>query len=397
MVDRKQITDYLLKLFGNQPVEPMATAANLAQAYRARPEGMELISDAGGPPPAPAAALPPTPAPQAALPPTPPAASPVQPAATQPPVPAPVAPPAAAPAPMTSQSVYGSKYDDNARNALYDDLANRRRAGAGLEAIGNIADLNVNVGGGRPINAAAGINEKINLSDTNAKKDFEAGRTAMVGEQDRQLSREDKRAALEATLAAKRDSDKLRSEDKRALADIAKGQRDITLGTKQDQFRDKQTQTFRDHLNGSPSYKNWQTMSNLNTMAQESVKNPSPYNDLQLVYATVKALDPTSVVREGEIKLFQGTANLKNQLQGALSTAVKGQPLTPEQKQNVVTLIGQLEKTNKDVFLKHEQPTLNQAKRIGLKLNEIDPMLDDEQPTSGTSGQPIQAGWKVVR
>lgn len=437
-MNKQDIVDYLSKLFLAAPVEPMHTAALMKTGYdaakTAMPEMQLISSDAPAPAPQPGAPAP--------LPPTPPA-----PAAQAPAIPAPAARPAmppvpptppalvqqapAAPAPQTTQSVYGAKYDDNARNALYDELANRRKAGAGWEAVGNVADMNVNVGGGRPINAAAGVNEKLATSEANTKKDFEAGRESKLKDVTTNIAlqkagREDteykdandansQMSRLATGLAAQMLGPKKMASmgwapgkstyadvvkilpiiEKQVALETAKSNRDITIGTKQDQFRDKQTQLFRDKLNSSPAYKNWQTMSNLNTMAKQSVEKPSPYNDLQLVYATVKALDPTSVVREGEIKLFQGTANLKNQLQGALSTAIKGQPLTPEQKQNVVTLIGQLEKTNKDVFLKHEEPTLNQARRIGLKLNEIDPMIDDTPDAGGD--KPISAGWKVIR
>lgn len=381
---------------------------------------------------APATDQTPLPPPAPVQPPTPPQAPVTPPVQNTPVEPQPAAPvqPPAAPQPSENpvQSVYGSKYDDNARQQLYYALAAKKREGAGWEAIGSIADMNSRVGGGTPINSAASIAGKISDQDKLAKSEFEAGRKGKLEDQSANLAL--KKAGREETeykdandansqmsrLATGMASQMLGPEkmakmgwapgkstyadvikvlpiiEKQVALETAKSNKEITLGTKTDQFRDKQTQTFRDKLNSSQSYKNWQTMSTLNTQAKESLKNPSPYNDLQLVYATVKALDPTSVVREGEIKLFQGTANLKNQLQGALSTAIKGQPLTPEQKQNVVTLIGQLEKTNKNVFMKHEEPTLNQAKRIGLKLNEIDPMIED-QPSTGTP----PTGWKVVR
>lgn len=437
MAFNEQLKDYLLKLFGTQPVEPLSTAANLAQAYRARPAGMELITDAGGTPaPTAAPAMPPQMPPVASQPPVQP------PQATRPPAmpPAPVQPPMAAPSPAVPapqqpptspvQSVYGSKYDDNARQQLYDSLAEKRRGNAGWEAVANVADLNSRVGGGTPLNAHASMVERNNMAEKTAKGDFEAGRESKLkdatanialqkaGREDTEYKDANDANSQMSKLAVGFAGQMLGPDkmgkmgwipgkstyadvvkilpiiEKQVALETAKTNKEITVGTKDAQFRETQTQKFRDKLNTSQSYKNWQTMSNLNSMAKQSVEKPSPYNDLQLVYATVKALDPTSVVREGEIKLFQGTANLKNQLQGALSTAIKGQPLTPDQKQNVVTLIGQLEKTNKDVFMQHEAPTLNQARRLGLKLNEIDPMLEDNTPAPGGAAP---AGWKVLR
>lgn len=68
-----------------------------------------------------------------------------------------------------------------------------------------------------------------------------------------------------------------------------------------------------------------------------SKPNPSNQDDLGLIYATVRALDPTSAVREGEISLLQKGVGLPTNLTLAWNR-IFGNPnsvLTPEIRQNL--------------------------------------------------------------
>jgi len=432
MAFNEQLKDYLLKLFGNQPVEPMATAANLAQAYRARPEGMELISDAGGPPPTPQ--QPPIPAPQAAAPapilppvapkqvaPAPMPTSPPMPAAT--PAPAPTAPPV-----NPVQSVYGSKYDDNARQQLYDSLAAKRRDNAGWAAIGDVADLNANVGGGTLMNSGNNIRDRQLAQEKLAKGDFEAGRESKLkdatanialqkaGREDTEYKDANDPNSQMSKLAAGLAGQLLGPEkaakmgwapgkstysdvikvlpivEKQVALEIAKTNKEITLGTKKDQFNEGLTSKLRGQIENHPAYKNYLTLHGATEQAKRAIDNPSAYGDLSLIYSTIKGLDAQSSVREGEVKTMAEMASLKNRLLGSLQTVANGQHLTPEQKQDAKNVIASMEKIAKDNVLTTVAPISAQAKRAGLQEQEINPLYQ-----APTASAPIAGGWKVIR
>jgi hypothetical protein len=303
--------------------------------------------------------------------------------------------PAPSPAALPQLPENSGKYDDNARQTLYDALAQKRSQNAGWGAVANVADMNVRVGGGQPLNAYSQMSERQTNDEKTAKGDFEAGRTAMVGEHERAVSAQDKRDALKAALEQKALDRETRSEDKRYAADALKGQRDITLGTKKDQFNEGLTSKLRGQIEQHPAYKNYLTLHGATEQAKRALENPSAYGDLSLIYSTIKGLDAQSSVREGEVKTMAEMASLKNRLLGSLQTVANGQHLTPEQKQDAKNVIASMEKIARDNVTTTLAPTLNQAKRAGLQENEINPLY--QAPTAATGAQPIAAGWKVVR
>lgn len=426
-------------------MEPMATAANLAQAYKARPEGMELISDAGEPPQTPQpdpGPLPRPPAPvQPPVPPQMPPQPPVAPSMPAPAAPSPVAAPsqglspAPAPAPVAPvspvQSVYGSKYDDNARQQLYDSLAKKRGENAGWGLISNVADMNSRVGGGTPLNAYKDMNERQVNEEKTAKGDFEAGRESKLKDATANIAlAKENRAAIDdkekgdptsqaSRLATGFASQMLGPEkaakmgwvpgkssyddvikvlpiiEKSVALEIAKSNKDITLGTKKDQFNETLTTKLRGQIENHPVYKNYMTLHGATEQAKRAIENPSAYGDLSLIYSTIKGLDAQSSVREGEVKTMAEMASLKNRLLGSLQTVANGQHLTASQKADAKNVIASMEKIARDNVLSTAAPILAQSKRAGLQENEINPLY--QAPTAPAGGQPIAAGWKVVR
>lgn len=153
-------------------------------------------------------------------------------------------------------------------------------------------------------------------------------------------------------------------------------EREIAKEEKKAQSNEKYTKDFRENLSRTAGpYADWLTIKTALDSAETATKNPSPYGDINMIYSAVKAFDPNSAVREGEISLFSGSTSVKNKLQGALSRAFSGKTLLPEQRKDVLSLIKNMEKTKRDIAKKHVQPTIDQATRLGLNLNEIDPTL----------------------
>lgn len=376
---------------------------------------------------------------------TPPAApAPQAPVAARPPV-APAAPTAPqAPSPMNAlapkpatpdvQNVYGSQYDDNARKALYDDLAAKRQQGAGWEAIGSIADMNSRIGGSNGIGSQDRIAGKVESADKLAKSEFEAGRKGRLEDQAANISlrkagREEteykdandansqmsrlavgmagqmlgpqkmKQMGWEPGKSTYADVVKLLPIiEKQVALETAKSNKSLALSTRDDQFKDSKIQSFRKEIMGGKPYQALLTVSGMAKSVRMAAKDPSAYGDLSSIYALVKGLDPTSVVREGEIGLMREVSGLKDRLLGTLEKWGGRGPLTGTQMQDIEKVMGRLEQIAADNVRNHAAPTLNQAKRMSLAENEIIGDLPSAQaPTAPSVTKPASAGWKVIR
>ena len=68
----------------------------------------------------------------------------------------------------------------------------------------------------------------------------------------------------------------------------------------------------------------------------EASKNPSAKGDLTMVYSMVKALDPTSVVREGEISLLNANRSIPDSIKGYAQRLATGQSLLPKEREDML-------------------------------------------------------------
>jgi hypothetical protein len=94
---------------------------------------------------------------------------------------------------------------------------------------------------------------------------------------------------------------------------------------------------LRKEIHQLPSYKNVaQALPIYRSMAETAGRN-SKASDLNLVYGLGKIMDPTSVVREGEMVMVKNTASLPDWLQGAIASLNGGAALTPETRQAIMT------------------------------------------------------------
>jgi hypothetical protein len=94
---------------------------------------------------------------------------------------------------------------------------------------------------------------------------------------------------------------------------------------------------LRKEIQQLPSYKNLsQALPIYRSMAETAGRN-SKASDLNLVYGLGKIMDPTSVVREGEMVMVKNTASIPDWLQGAIASLNGGAALTPETRQAIMT------------------------------------------------------------
>lgn len=82
-------------------------------------------------------------------------------------------------------------------------------------------------------------------------------------------------------------------------------------------------------------------ISNYNSVSA-AANDPSPAGDISLIFAYMKMLDPTSVVREGEFATAQNAGSIPTSIQNIWNKAVQGTRLTPEQRTDFINQANKL-------------------------------------------------------
>lgn len=162
---------------------------------------------------------------------------------------------------------------------------------------------------------------------------------------------------------------------------LAEGVFDPTKEIIVDPSQESQGETKQERLGASlrkelTSSKQYQNLSMAKSAADNialAAKDPGAYGDLATLFDYMKALDPTSVVREGEQDTFRKTGSFTQSMANTMTKLVNGQSITPEQRQEIVKYTRNRLRTAHNVYKNHAEPTLRQAKRIGADPLEVDP------------------------
>lgn len=93
---------------------------------------------------------------------------------------------------------------------------------------------------------------------------------------------------------------------------------------------------LRKEIQQLPSYKNLSQALPIYRSMTETAGRDSKASDLNLVYGLGKIMDPTSVVREGEMVMVKNTSSLPDWFQGAIASLNGGAALTPETRQAIM-------------------------------------------------------------
>lgn len=93
---------------------------------------------------------------------------------------------------------------------------------------------------------------------------------------------------------------------------------------------------LRKEIHTLPSYKNWTQAEPIYRSMLETQGTDSKASDLNLVYGLGKIMDPTSVVREGEMVMVSKTASLPDWLIGSINGLNGGARLTPETRKAIL-------------------------------------------------------------
>ena len=115
----------------------------------------------------------------------------------------------------------------------------------------------------------------------------------------------------------------------------------------------------------------------------EASKNPSPKGDLTMVYSLVKAYDPESVVREGEISLLEANRSVPDKIKGYAQRLASGQSLLPHERADMLNQARTLSMTDYQRSRKNIQAYRENAQRL-----KLDPDLYAPDPYSGVDFSP---------
>ena len=124
----------------------------------------------------------------------------------------------------------------------------------------------------------------------------------------------------------------------------------------------------------------------------EASRNPSPKSDLTMVYSFIKALDPESVVREGEIDLVNANRAIPDRIKGYANRLATGESLLPHERKDLLEQARTLSFTDYTRSRKDVQAYRENAQRLGL-----DPELYAPDPYTGVDFGPRALGGKQVK
>jgi len=128
---------------------------------------------------------------------------------------------------------------------------------------------------------------------------------------------------------------------------------------------------LRAEIAGNETAKNYALIKPSLQAMQKYAQDDTLASDLPFVYELVKVLDPGSVVREGEISLAQGARSPLAKFQGTLSAIAGGSRMTPELKQELLSLAyakGKALRNEYDAFVK---PRLSIAESYGIDPSQL--------------------------
>jgi hypothetical protein len=235
------------------------------------------------------------------------------------------------------------------------------------------------------------LKQQLEQNDPKYKQDLEKGNLEL------QNLREPKMSPAEQATDA-RDREKMAFEHEKFNAEVQKGQwekmTDGRLYNKTSgEFRDApppapgsvppkfdDVSGMRKEIQQLPAYKNLAAAAPIYKSMAETAGRDSKASDLNLVYGLGKIMDPTSVVREGEMIMVKNTASLPDWLQGAISSLNGGAALTPETRKAIMTEAYGRVKGYNDEFQQNMGQYQGIVQRNGINPADVIPEIDKFEP-----------------
>src|SRR6185369_7351906 len=87
-----------------------------------------------------------------------------------------------------------------------------------------------------------------------------------------------------------------------------------------------------DDYRAEDAIKQYNTISRSYQNIKQAIASGSPAGDISAIFAFMKVLDPTSVVREGEFATAQNAGSIPEKIQNIYNKAIEGTRLTDDQR-----------------------------------------------------------------
>jgi hypothetical protein len=163
----------------------------------------------------------------------------------------------------------------------------------------------------------------------------------------------------------------------RELNAITQGQNQIAGGKAAFEAENK----LRDEFTAGT--KNFDLVRDGHARVLAAAKNPSAAGDIALITSYMKVLDPTSTVREGEFATAANAGGIPDKIRGMYNRTVNGTRLSDDVRKDFVNRSGTLYKSAEDQFMRQMSQSTEQAKRYGLKPENV---IQDKRLPAGTDG-----------
>lgn len=157
---------------------------------------------------------------------------------------------------------------------------------------------------------------------------------------------------------------------------------------------------LRKEIQGLPSYKNLAQAAPIYRGMAEAAGRNTKAADLNLVYGLGKIMDPTSVVREGEMVMVKNSANLPEWFKGQIDALNSGAALTPETRRAIMQeAYGRLN-AYRDQFGQDTAQYEGILQRRGMNRDDVLPDFgtfdawEPQRKGSGAGSQPAEGGTR---
>jgi hypothetical protein len=208
------------------------------------------------------------------------------------------------------------------------------------------------MGGAMPMMAAAGEAARVGGMARGRALADEQGGYLKTGLSDQERIRQDEREARaaqqQASLTQQADlareriaADRTKAQEanalRRDLAGIAASARSAGASSKADARAEQVSMRLRTQYENNPAVKQAYTIASQLQGVEATAQKPDAAGDLSMIYAYMKILDPSSVVRDTEFATAQNAAGVPDRVRNLYNRAMKGTRLTNEQRAEFLT------------------------------------------------------------
>lgn len=141
---------------------------------------------------------------------------------------------------------------------------------------------------------------------------------------------------------------------------------------------------YRKEFDQLPEVKTFKTArQQFNTLRDLGTKkNPTPQDDIAMIFTYMKTLDPGSVVREGEFATAQNAAGIDDTIRNQYNKVLNGTRLNPQQRQNMVRTGYSNYKNFRDAYNQQAENFRGYARDNGISPDRVARTYTPDKPAA---------------